>query len=333
MPEIRSAATTRPARRSAAGLRRPRAVGPDLRRRGRHRRRCAREPRAAGDDPEQFGSTSWSRPSRDASGSDGPAPGRARSWRSSDAGPTPSAEEIRRLRGEPASGRRSRRPTDRRIPLVRRNSRRDRLRRRGSVEDRRRAGRRPSSSLGDLRGRNPRMADPSPMLLWTPSADRIERAAITAFARTQGLSGDYDELWRWSVDDIERFWASVWDYFEVDGELRAGARTRVEMPGAEWFPGDRASTTPSTSSAAKTTPRSRSATPPSCASSAELTLGRAARADRPDPRRPDRAGGRAAATASSPTCRTSRRRSPPSSPAPRSARSGRRLRPTSAPAA
>ncbi len=80
------------------------------------------------------------------------------------------------------------------------------------------------------------MADHSPMLLWTPSADRIERAAITAFARTQGLYGDYDELWRWSVDDIERFWASVWDYFEVDGDYERVLGSR-QMPGAEWFPG------------------------------------------------------------------------------------------------
>ncbi|MGB2850297.1 MAG: acetoacetate--CoA ligase [Solirubrobacterales bacterium] len=80
------------------------------------------------------------------------------------------------------------------------------------------------------------MADHSPMLLWTPSADRIERAAITAFARTQGLYGDYDELWRWSVDDIERFWASVWDYFEVDGDYERVLGSG-QMPGAEWFPG------------------------------------------------------------------------------------------------
>ena len=80
------------------------------------------------------------------------------------------------------------------------------------------------------------MADHSPMLLWTPSAARIERAAITAFARAQGLSGDYDELWRWSVDDIERFWASVWDYFEVDGDYERVLGLR-QMPGAEWFPG------------------------------------------------------------------------------------------------
>ena len=27
----------------------------------------------------------------------------------------------------------------------------------------------------------------------------------------------YEELWQWSIDDLEAFWASVWDYFEVKG--------------------------------------------------------------------------------------------------------------------
>jgi acetoacetyl-CoA synthetase len=78
--------------------------------------------------------------------------------------------------------------------------------------------------------------DSPPTPLWIPSPNRIERAAVTAFARAQGLSGDYGELWRWSVADIERFWESIWSYFEVDG-----SHDRVldspEMPGTEWFPG------------------------------------------------------------------------------------------------
>src|SRR6476620_1570183 len=55
----------------------------------------------------------------------------------------------------------------------------------------------------------------------------------------RGLSFEgYDELWSWSVDDLEGFWSSVWDFFAVrfDGphERVLGARA---MPGAEWFPG------------------------------------------------------------------------------------------------
>ncbi len=48
----------------------------------------------------------------------------------------------------------------------------------------------------------------------------------------------YDELWRWSVENIEEFWASIWDYFEVES---ATPYERVlsshEMPGARWFEG------------------------------------------------------------------------------------------------
>ena len=81
--------------------------------------------------------------------------------------------------------------------------------------------------------------------LWTPSAERIERANITAYARwleeTRGLTGlqdNYNALWHWSVDHLDDFWASIWEYYDVQAatpyERVLGSR---EMPGAEWFPG------------------------------------------------------------------------------------------------
>src|SRR5437763_13877765 len=45
--------------------------------------------------------------------------------------------------------------------------------------------------------------------LWTPSAERVERALITRFAREHGLPEDYEALWRWSVEHLEGFWALV----------------------------------------------------------------------------------------------------------------------------
>jgi acetoacetyl-CoA synthetase len=86
-----------------------------------------------------------------------------------------------------------------------------------------------------------------PDLLWSPTPERISRARLTHYADwlrdTRGLEFDgYHELWRWSVDDIEAFWASLWDYFEIEAsepyERVLGER---EMPGAEWFPGARLS--------------------------------------------------------------------------------------------
>jgi acetoacetyl-CoA synthetase len=48
--------------------------------------------------------------------------------------------------------------------------------------------------------------------------------------------GSYDELWRWSVDELEDFWASIWEYFEVAGGYERVLAAR-EMPGAQWFTG------------------------------------------------------------------------------------------------
>jgi acetoacetyl-CoA synthetase len=85
----------------------------------------------------------------------------------------------------------------------------------------------------------------APEKLWEPPAELIERARLTEYMRwlasERGLDfGDYDELWRWSVEDVEGFWASIWDFFEVqaDGGYD-GVLGKREMPGAEWFAGAR----------------------------------------------------------------------------------------------
>ncbi len=80
-------------------------------------------------------------------------------------------------------------------------------------------------------------SETSGRLLWEPSPERIEGAQITDFARAVGVEGPYEELWRWSVADVERFWSAVWDYFDVQGVRGDAVLTSHEMPGAEWFPG------------------------------------------------------------------------------------------------
>jgi len=84
-------------------------------------------------------------------------------------------------------------------------------------------------------------------LLWEPTAEAIESTNLTAYqrwlAKERGLRFEgYHDLWQWSVDDIEAFWASIWDYFSIRAE-RPYKRVlgHREMPGAEWFPGARLS--------------------------------------------------------------------------------------------
>jgi acetoacetyl-CoA synthetase len=81
------------------------------------------------------------------------------------------------------------------------------------------------------------------MLLWEPPADLIERARLTEYMQwlesERGLRFEgYEELWRWSVDDLEAFWGSIWDFFGVqaDGGFERVLNSR-EMPGAKWFAG------------------------------------------------------------------------------------------------
>jgi acetoacetyl-CoA synthetase len=79
---------------------------------------------------------------------------------------------------------------------------------------------------------------PEPKLLWTPSPERVERAAITRFARDRGLPEEYGALHRWSVEHLDEFWAAVWEHFGVEGGYDRVLGSRA-MPGAEWFPGAR----------------------------------------------------------------------------------------------
>jgi acetoacetyl-CoA synthetase len=82
-------------------------------------------------------------------------------------------------------------------------------------------------------------------LLWTPNAERVEKANLTAYQRwlqqEKGLTfATYEDLWRWSASDLEAFWQSLWDYFKVESSApheRVLASHR--MPGAQWFPGAR----------------------------------------------------------------------------------------------
>src|SRR4051794_6243400 len=71
--------------------------------------------------------------------------------------------------------------------------------------------------------------------LWEPSEERKERAVMTRFMREHGHES-YEDLWQWSVDDLEGFWAAIWEFFGVGAPYDRVLGSR-EMPGAEWFPG------------------------------------------------------------------------------------------------
>ena len=67
--------------------------------------------------------------------------------------------------------------------------------------------------------------------LWEPSGP----SKLGAFMEERGFS-DYQDLWRWSVEDLEGFWGALWERFELGPPPDRVLGSR-EMPGAEWFPG------------------------------------------------------------------------------------------------
>jgi acetoacetyl-CoA synthetase len=82
--------------------------------------------------------------------------------------------------------------------------------------------------------------------LWTPSAELVAGAAITRYMswldseRGLHFGGDYNALWHWSVDRLEDFWASIWDYCGVRAsQPYSEVLPERRMPGANWFPGAR----------------------------------------------------------------------------------------------
>jgi len=82
-------------------------------------------------------------------------------------------------------------------------------------------------------------------LLWQPTPDVIEAANLTRYMHWlethHGLKfQDYRGLWQWSVTDIEAFWASLFDFFDLRySQPWQTVLTARDMPGAQWFPGAR----------------------------------------------------------------------------------------------
>jgi acetoacetyl-CoA synthetase len=80
-------------------------------------------------------------------------------------------------------------------------------------------------------------------LLWEPSASFKHNSRMAEYqrwlAQHRGLHFDsYEALWHWSVTDLETFWTTIVEFFQIEfarpAERILGERA---MPGARWFEG------------------------------------------------------------------------------------------------
>ena len=79
--------------------------------------------------------------------------------------------------------------------------------------------------------------------IWEPSRQRVEAANLTGFIRAvedewRVPIGDYPTLYRWSIEEPEQFWTSLWSFVGILCEERGECvlRNGDRMPGARWFP-------------------------------------------------------------------------------------------------
>jgi acetoacetyl-CoA synthetase len=79
--------------------------------------------------------------------------------------------------------------------------------------------------------------------LWTPSEEMRQSSELTRFMAWAGERhgrhfSDYAELWQWSVDELEDFWADIWDFCGVrSSKPYERVLASHEMPGTRWFEG------------------------------------------------------------------------------------------------
>ncbi|WP_174615596.1 acetoacetate--CoA ligase [Virgibacillus ihumii] len=79
-------------------------------------------------------------------------------------------------------------------------------------------------------------------LLWEPDEKRKEQSNIYNYMKWleqhKGLKfDDYQSLWKWSTDELELFWESIWEYFDI--QTKQPYKTVLsthKIPGAKWFP-------------------------------------------------------------------------------------------------
>lgn len=79
--------------------------------------------------------------------------------------------------------------------------------------------------------------------LWSPDEKTIQNANLTKYInwlnnRQQKKFNGYQELWEWSVNNVEDFWVSIWEYFNIISHKKySQVLSGSQMPDYSWFEG------------------------------------------------------------------------------------------------
>ncbi len=83
----------------------------------------------------------------------------------------------------------------------------------------------------------------NPGIIWQPSSESKKSSNLSRFIElvnqihSKSLKTDYQDIWVWSVNNVEKFWSLMWDFSEIKGSKGTKISENIgQMPGARFFP-------------------------------------------------------------------------------------------------
>ena len=83
----------------------------------------------------------------------------------------------------------------------------------------------------------------NPEIIWQPSNESKKSSNLSRFIEfanqqySKSIKTEYQDIWNWSVNNVESFWSLMWDFSEIKGSKGTKISENIGlMPGARFFP-------------------------------------------------------------------------------------------------
>ena len=83
----------------------------------------------------------------------------------------------------------------------------------------------------------------NPEIIWQPSIESKKSSNLSQFIElvnerhSQSIKTEYQDIWEWSVNNVESFWSLIWDFSKIKGNKGTKFSENFgKMPGTKFFP-------------------------------------------------------------------------------------------------
>ena len=83
----------------------------------------------------------------------------------------------------------------------------------------------------------------NPEIIWQPSSESEKSSNLSRFIESinqrysTSIKTEYQDIWDWSVNNVEKFWSLMWDFSEIKGSKGTKITENIRrIPGARFFP-------------------------------------------------------------------------------------------------